>query len=187
MAWIPRRARIVVIALAGAVAVVLGAVVLTDLAATESRTVVVPNEPGGSEALETGDDSVERLPLPDLGEPLVGSPLPESGFATGELVDGFPEGVVPPAPDSDITSSSIAVEGERVQVGLTAVSTGTATELLEFYRSVFEALELTERDTGAVPGSTALVFARGADAITLTVTERDGSVDYALVGIFTAE
>lgn len=191
MAGIPRRALVVVIVLVSAVAVVLGAFQLTSLADadadadTESRTV--PSPAGGSAALETGDELIEPLPLPDAGEPLIGSPVPESGFATGEFVEGFPEEALPLAPGSELTSSSLAVEGNRVQAGLIATSTGTAGDLLDFYRSVFTALQLTEREADAVPGSTALVFERDANAITLTMTERDGVVDYTLAGILVAE
>lgn len=182
MAPIPKRALVLV--LVGAVAVALGAFLLTGSPDGESDQAA-PDTAGGSEALETGDDSIEPLPLP-AGDPLIGSPVPESGSAAGELVEGFPEEALPLAPGSDLTSSSIAVEGSRVQAGLVATSTSTAADLLNFYRAAYAELELSERDTAALPGSTSVVFTRDADAITLTVTERDGAVDYTLLGIFTA-
>lgn len=175
---------IVVLAVVGVIAVIVIALLGQADAAQQDAS---PTATTRSEVPESGEATNPPLPLPDGERPLVTTPLPESGSAEGEFVDGFPQEIIPLAPNSEIESTSLAVEGDREQVGLVAVSTGAASAVVDFYRSVFGSLGLTERETDAVPGSTGLVFTRGADNITLTVADGADGANYTVVGVFTAK
>jgi len=184
-----RRRPLVITIIVLAVAAVITVIVIAIIGPSGSgdRDASTSTSNRGSEVPESGEASPEPLPLPDDQGSLVAAPLPEPGSAEGEVVEGFPRDVIPVAPDSEIENTSLAVEGDRVQAGLSASSTTTADAVIEHYRAAFTALGLTERETDAVPGSTALVFTRGPDNITLTVAERADGTVYTVVGVFTAK
>lgn len=181
-----RRRPVVITIIALTVAAVI-TVIAVAIIGPGDRDASTSTSDRNSEVPESGDASPPPLPLPDDEGSLVAAPLPESGSAEGEVVEGFPRDVIPVAPDSEVESTSLAVEGDRVQAGLSASSTNAAEAVIEHYRAAFTALGLTERETDAVAGSTALVFTRGPDNITLTVAERADGTAYTVVGVFTAE
>lgn len=181
-----RRRPVVIAIILLAVAAVITVIAIAIIGPAD-RDAPTSTSDRSSEVPESGEASTPSLPLPDGDGSLVTTPLPESGSAEGEFVEGFPQEIIPLAPDSEIESTSLAVEGDREQVGLVAASTGAASAVVDYYRSAFTRLGLTERETDAVAGSTALVFTRGADNITLTVAERADGADYTVVGVFTAK
>ena len=60
---------------------------------------------------------------------LVSAPLPATASARGSIVKGFPA-VIPQAPESTITFSSVATEGDRMQMGLDATTSVSADGVL---------------------------------------------------------
>lgn len=120
-------------------------------------------------------------------KPLVSAPLPATANASGSIVKGFPA-VIPQAPQSTITFSSVATQGERMQVGLDATTTVSAADLLAYYRTAFEPLGLVAAPAAAVEGSTALSFVRGDNGITVTVSTSAASPrsHYTVTGVFVA-
>jgi hypothetical protein len=120
-------------------------------------------------------------------QPLVDTPLPPSASARGSIVKGFPA-VIPQAPKSAVTFSSIATQDKRMQVGLDATTTISAADVLAYYRTVFEPLGLVAAAAPAAGGSTALAFARGDNGITVTVSGSVGSSNshYTVTGVLSA-
>ncbi|MCY7325294.1 MAG: hypothetical protein LH605_04090 [Microbacteriaceae bacterium] len=178
---------ITIIALTVAAAITVIAVAIIGPGDRDASTSTSDRSSEVPESGEASTPPLPPLPLPNGDGSLVVAPLPKSGSAVGEFVEGFPQEIIPLAPDSEIESTSLAVEGDRVQAGLSASSTNAAEAVIEHYRAAFTALGLTERETDAVAGSTALVFTRGPDNITLTVAERADGTAYTVVGVFTAE
>ncbi|GAB3140191.1 hypothetical protein [Marisediminicola antarctica] len=178
---------ITIIVLAAAAVITVIVIAIIGPAGSGDRDASTSTVERSSEVPEFSEASTPPLPLPADEGSLVAAPLPESGSAEGDVVEGFPRDVIPVAPDSEVDSTSLAVEGDRVQAGLTARSTNAANAVIDHYRAVFTSLGLTERETDAVAGSTALVFTRGADNITLTVAERADGTAYTVVGVFTAK
>ncbi|WP_166874836.1 hypothetical protein [Salinibacterium sp. ZJ450] len=128
-------------------------------------------------------------PTPPVGPapaPLFVAPLPATASAEGELTTGFPSQVVPLAPDSRVVSSSLASEGTRLQVGLTATSGTAAAAVLDHYQSVYGPLGFASRPADAVSGTTAWVFTRGENAVTVSVYQLDTGSAYTVFGTFTA-
>jgi hypothetical protein len=117
-------------------------------------------------------------------QPLIGTPLPPSASARGSIVKGFPA-VIPQAPKSTVTFSSIATEGTRMQVGLDATTTISVADVFSYYRTAFEPLGLVAAATPAVDGSTALSFVRGDNGITVTVSDSTGGSrsHYTVTGV----
>lgn len=149
---------------------------------TETERATPPREHGGGAV--GGSTAIAAPPEPETPRILAGAAPPISN-ALGKLAASFPE-TVPPAPQSTIQSSSLTSESTQVQLTLTARTTLSSDELLEFYRAQFAAYGLHDVPVPAVEGSTALLFTRDDDSITLTVTPVDGGMDYIVFGALTA-
>lgn len=164
----------------------------TPQAATPSpsATPVPGADPGaspadGSEVPDGADEDPEAsgpgsAPAPE-STPLVGETLPPSATASGALVDGYPEPIMTPMPSSDVLDSSIATEGDVMQVTLVARTTASPDDVREHYREVWggSGLEPTGReasDTSFADGSTSLDLAFAPDSGTGTV--------YVILGVF---
>lgn len=125
---------------------------------------------------------VDRLPALSTPSPLVTAPLPESGAASGELVDGFPTGVMAPAPTSEVLQSSIATEGETMQVTLQARTDATPDEVSRHYRAVWTGLGLAE--TGSSGGADAS-YSDALSSVTVAFTAGSGTgTVYTVYGVF---
>lgn len=141
------------------------------------------DEAPGDELTATGPSTLPpSKPLPDP----VSLPFPASASAVGKLVEGFPTRVVPQAPHSTITNSSVAAEGSRLQVTLSAESTLAVVDVLDFYRTELAKIGMLDAPAPALSGSSALVFARGDHTVTLSATTVKGGCRYAILGSFTA-
>ena len=141
-----------------------------------TSTEVLPAEPGPV-----------TLPPSKPRTALVSLPLPDSASSLGEVVGGFPSAVLPGIPDSLVESSSVASQGDRLQATLEGRSTLGTEDILAFYRQHFAPLGLLENPAGSSKRSTSLSFARGDDAVTLSITSVAGGSTYVLFGTFTAQ
>lgn len=121
-------------------------------------------------------------PLPDP----VSLPFPDTASATGKLVKGFPTRTIPQAPDSTIENSSVAAEGGRLQVTLSAESSLDVADVLDFYRTELAKVGMYDTPAPALSGTSALMFARGDHTVTLSATAVKGGCRYAILGTFTA-
>lgn len=119
-------------------------------------------------------------PLP-AQTPLVTPPLPASGSASGELVEGFPESIMGPAPGSDVLSSSIATEGETMQVTLVARTDAPADDIRDHYRQQWAALGLTE----SVSAGADAAYIDSFTSLTLAFSPASGTgTIYMVYGVF---
>jgi hypothetical protein len=115
------------------------------------------------QARPTLPPSVERTPLMSGG-------LPESGTARGKLVTGFPRSVIPVPKGTRIQVSSLAVQGDTLQLGLDANTDRAPDELLEVYIGDFEDKGWLWTEAPAAEGSSAVRGGFGNDSVTVTVT-----------------
>jgi hypothetical protein len=121
-----------------------------------------------------------------LPEP-VSNPLPKSASAVGSLATGYPSALLPAAPHSSITTSSVASQGAHLQVALTAKSSLAITEVLAFYRTALAKYGMYDSSAPALNGATALTFKRGTNSVTVSTTPVTGGTKYVIYGAFTAK
>lgn len=126
---------------------------------------------------------------PHLGttlEPLVKGPLPKSASATGELVAGFPSEVIPIPTGLKISSSSVATQGEHLQVTLVGTSPASEAAVQSFYQAAFTKLGMTGAVAPVGAADSATTFTRGSDSITVTTTAKASGTELSIFGAFTA-
>jgi hypothetical protein len=121
-----------------------------------------------------------------LPEP-VSNPLPKTASSVGSLAKGYPSSVLPAAPQSSITTSSVASQGTHLQVTLTAKSSLSTTDVLAFYRTTLAKYGMYDTASPALGGATALTFRRGTDSVTVTTSPVTGGTKYIIYGAFTAK
>lgn len=124
------------------------------------------------------------LPSPVDYTPIATKPLPDSHSEAGELVRGFPE-AIPVMGDSSIVTSSVAVDGDRLQAALDARVAAATESVIAFYTEEFGALGLQGTSAPAVGGSTAVAFSHGSDSIVVTATPVGTGTQYTVFGTFT--
>lgn len=150
----------------------------------------VPNpDDGGQGGQEEGPSRKGPGPLGPpraSADPLISPPLPKTASRTGTLVTGFPSGVISLAPGSTVVFSSVAAEGDRLQVGLNAMSTIAPAEVLAHYSTALAGLGLVAASAPALDGSTAAAFIRGPNTVTVTVSSAGGGSRYTVFGVFVA-
>lgn len=124
----------------------------------------------------------DRLPPLSAPAPLVSAPLPGSGTASGQLVDGFPENAMAPAPASAVLLSSIATEGDTMQVTLRARTDATPEEVSRHYRVLWSGLGLA--DVGA-SGAAGASYGDGLSSLSLAFSASAGTgTVYTVYGVF---
>lgn len=116
---------------------------------------------------------------------LVNPPPQQSESEVGKLVAGFPD-AVPLAPKSTISTSSLDSDGTRVQASLEASTPESAADVTTYYEKLFAALGFPGTPSPAASGSTAVLFARGGESVTLTVTPSATGSRYSLFGVLGA-
>lgn len=127
-------------------------------------------------ASEVLPGNADTPPLP-LGSQAAGGTLaqaPADASATDTLVAGFPTTVVPVPDGIALVSSSVASQGDHVQVGLQGTAHGEPGEVAAAYTTRMAGLGYGATSAPASPGASATQFSRGADAVVLTVTSRPG-------------
>ena len=137
----------------------------------------------GSEVLppEASAPPTDRLPPLTAPSPFVSAPLPVSGSASGELVDGFPVHVMGPSPPSNVLQSSIATEGGTMQVTLQARTDATPDEVRRYYRALWSGLGLA--DAGASGADASYADALSSVSLAFSSSAGTGTV-YTVYGVF---
>jgi hypothetical protein len=133
-------------------------------------TEVPPGQPGST------------LPPATSPPPVFVGTAPKSGSASGKLVAGFPAELVVPA-GAKVASSSISTSGSRSQVTLDATVDGTPADALQTVAAGFAKIGLVGTPTSAVGGSTAEVFARGNDTVTVTVSKSGSRTELTVFAV----
>lgn len=138
----------------------------------------------GSEvqAPEAGQPDPGRIPpLPET-TPLVGAPLPASGSAEGELVEGYPSDAMGPTLDSDVVSSAIATEGDAMQVTLVARTDASPDSVRAHYREAWTAIGLIAHGATDAAG---LSYTGRMASLTLAFAAESGTgTVYTILGSF---
>jgi len=146
-----------------------------------------PNPDAGGQEERSSREGTGPLGPPGAPvEPLISPPLPKTASQTGKLVTGFPSAVISLAPGSTVMFSSVASEGDRVQVGLSAMSTIAPAEVLAHYSTALAGLGLVAGSAPTVDGSTAVALIRGPNTVTVTVSSVGGGTRYAVFGVLVA-
>lgn len=126
------------------------------------------------------------LSSPSDPGPLVETPLPPTGSADGELVDGFPP-FLAPSRDSAVSSSSLSAADPVLQVTLSGSTSRSPGLVLGEYRSRLIRKGMREQVApAAVGGSESVSFARGASTVTISVRREGGTTSYSLFGVLQA-
>lgn len=110
-----------------------------------------------------------RLPEAPERAPVLTS-VPKAADASHALVKGFPEEAVPVPDGAEVQSSSIAPQGQRVIVGVTALSKAPAESLLDLYAAHCSALAWPVQQGTTPDGALSLDCGFGADRLTIRVT-----------------
>jgi hypothetical protein len=127
-----------------------------------------------------------RLPSVEPPAPLVTTPFPKAATARGAIVQGFPTAVIPLAPRSSVTYSSVSPDRTRLGAGLDATSTLPPDEVLGYYRTALAPLGLVATTAPAVGGSMAVAFVRGPSTVTVTASAAAGGSRYSIHGVLVA-
>lgn len=114
-------------------------------------------------------------------------PLPTSATAEGALVDGFPDAVIRVPDGARIETTGVFVDGVRMQVSLVAESSDGVLETLEFYRDELGPLGFAESSRPAVPGTTAVAFTRGANALLVTARPEGSGSRFSVTGVLSPD
>ena len=130
-----------------------------------------------------GTDVISSVPPSEPLRPLLTGSPPESATANGSMVPGFPS-AIPVAPKSVLGTTSVTSSDGIVQAGLDATTPDSTQDVVTFYQTAFGKLGLAGSSSASVGGSTAVSFARGADAITLTVTATRQGSEYTVFAVF---
>ncbi|MFC8041216.1 hypothetical protein ACFUOZ_17840 [Paenarthrobacter sp. NPDC057355] len=123
------------------------------------------------------------LPEPTPPAPLITGALPEPGTASGEVVDGWPAGVLTLPAGTTIGSTSVSTSGNILQVAADGVIDKPRAEVLGSFRDSLVSHGFWTEDAPAGEGAVAARFVRGTDTVTVSVsTTGTGSSRFQLLG-----
>ncbi|MET3903555.1 hypothetical protein [Paenarthrobacter sp. 4246] len=123
------------------------------------------------------------LPEPSAPAPLITGALPEPGSASGELVDGWPDGVLSLPAGTTIGSTSVSTSGDILQLTADGIIAKPRAEVLDFFRQSLVSHGFWTEEAPAADGAVAARFVRGADTVTVSVsTTGTGSSRFQLLG-----
>ncbi|GAB3041589.1 hypothetical protein GCM10027052_24210 [Parafrigoribacterium mesophilum] len=112
--------------------------------------------------------------------------MPKAATARGSIVQGFPTAVIPLAPGSSVTFSSVSPDRTRLTAGLDATCNLSPDEVLGYYRTALAPLGLVTTSVPALAGSVAEAFVRGSSTVTVSVTAVSGGSRYSVHGVLVA-
>lgn len=124
------------------------------------------------------------LPEPSAPAPLITGSLPQPGSAAGEVVDGWPAGVLTLPEGTTIGSTSVSTSGDVLQVAADGVIGKPQAEVLANFRQSLVAHGFWFEAAPAAEGAMAERFVRGTDTVTVSVTTTGtGNSRFQLLGI----
>jgi hypothetical protein len=123
------------------------------------------------------------LPEPSVPEPLITGTLPQPGSATGEVVDGWPAGVLTLPEGTTIGSTSVSTSGDVLQVAADGIIAKPQAEVLASFRQSLVSHGFWSEAAPAADGAMAERFVRGTDTVTVSVaTTGTGNSRFQLLG-----
>lgn len=142
--------------------------------------------PSGGQALEVLPPvtaTPTSLPEPTPPAPLITGALPEPGTASGQVVDGWPAGVLTLPAGTTIGSTSVSTSGNVLQVAADGIVDKPRAEVLGSFRDSLVSHGFWTEDAPAGEGAMAARFVRGTDTVTVSVsTTGTGSSRFQLLG-----
>ncbi|WP_144659972.1 hypothetical protein [Paenarthrobacter nicotinovorans] len=142
--------------------------------------------PSGGQALEVLPPVTATptgLPEPTPPAPLITGALPEPGTASGQVVDGWPAGVLTLPAGTTIGSTSVSTSGNVLQVAADGIIDKPRAEVLGSFRDSLVSHGFWTEDAPAGEGAMAARFVRGTDTVTVSVsTTGTGSSRFQLLG-----
>ncbi len=123
------------------------------------------------------------LPEPSAPAPLITGTLPQPGSASGEVVDGWPAGVLTLPEGTTIGSTSVSTSGDVLQVAADGIIAKPQAEVLASFRQSLVAHGFWSEAAPAADGAMAERFVRGSDTVTVSVsTTGTGNSRFQLLG-----
>ncbi|PRB40435.1 hypothetical protein CQ020_02605 [Arthrobacter sp. MYb23] len=123
------------------------------------------------------------LPAPSAPAPLITGSLPQPGSASGEVVDGWPAGVLTLPEGTTIGSTSVSTSGDVLQVAADGIIAKPQAEVLASFRQSLVAHGFWSEAAPAADGAMAERFVRGTDTVTVSVsTTGTGTSRFQLLG-----
>ncbi|MCP1414493.1 hypothetical protein [Paenarthrobacter sp. A20] len=123
------------------------------------------------------------LPEPTTPAPLITGALPAPGSADGELVDGWPDGVLSLPSGTTIGSTSVSTSGNILQLTADGIIAKPRAEVLDSFRQSLVSHGFWSEEAPAADGAVAARFVRGTDTVTVSVsTTGTGSSRFQLLG-----
>ncbi|MFJ6536466.1 hypothetical protein ACIQH5_09555 [Paenarthrobacter sp. NPDC091711] len=123
------------------------------------------------------------LPEPSAPAPLITGTLPQPDSASGEVVDGWPGGVLTLPEGTTIGSTSVSTSGNVLQVAADGIIAKPQAEVLASFRQSLVAHGFWSEAAPAADGAMAERFVRGADTVTVSVsTTGTGNSRFQLLG-----
>ncbi|MEV7661213.1 hypothetical protein [Paenarthrobacter sp. NPDC089316] len=123
------------------------------------------------------------LPEPTAPAPLITGALPAPGTAAGEVVDGWPAGVLTLPAGTTIGSTSVSTSGNTLQVAADGIIDKPQAQVLGSFRDSLVSHGFWSEDAPAAEGAMAARFVRGTDTVTVSVlTTGTGSSRFQLLG-----
>ncbi|MDI2034004.1 hypothetical protein [Paenarthrobacter nitroguajacolicus] len=144
------------------------------------------SSPSGGQALEVLPPVTATptgLPAPTAPAPLITGALPAPGTAAGEVVDGWPAGVLTLPAGTTVGSTSVSTSGNTLQVAADGIVDKPQAEVLGSFRDSLVAHGFWSEEAPAADGAMASRFVRGTDTVTVSVsTTGTGSSRFQLLG-----
>ena len=144
------------------------------------------SSPSGGQALEVLPPVTATptgLPQPTAPAPLITGALPAPGTAAGEVVDGWPAGVLSLPAGTTIGSTSVSTSGNTLQVAADGIVDKPRAEVLGYFRDSLVTHGFWTEDAPAADGAMAARFVRGTDTVTVSVSSTGtGSSRFQLLG-----
>ncbi|MDO6143896.1 hypothetical protein LDO98_11490 [Paenarthrobacter aurescens] len=123
------------------------------------------------------------LPEPSAPAPLITGALPAPGSAAGEVVDGWPAGVLTLPEGTTIGSTSVSTSGDVLQVAADGIIAKPQAEVLASFRQSLVSHGFWSEAAPAADGAMAERFVRGTDTVTVSVvTTGTGNSRFQLLG-----
>jgi len=123
------------------------------------------------------------LPEPSAPAPLITGSLPKPGSAEGEVVDGWPAGVLTLPEGTTIGSTSVSTSGDVLQVAADGIIAKPQAEVLASFRESLVSHGFWSEAAPALDGAMAERFVRATDTVTVSVsTTGTGNSRFQLLG-----
>lgn len=155
---------------------------LPETTATRSRTTA------GASATASASVPASASASASAGS---GGTDPDVTSAVGEVVDGFPDDVVPVLPGATITLCAVSRTDDGLQIGLSGTTSRTMAQVMAYYRAQLETAGFaSDAASPVVAGDDQLTVtlgrSEGAEIVVVTVVDEGEVRSFSVGGTITA-